>query len=408
VRMILLLQPEHEHQLERHVRALATAIKGFGLRYGPYPYPTITLVDPAWGAGGSGGMEYPRFITAGTDWLAPDDDHSGFFGASGPELVTVHEFGHQYWQTLVATNEFEEAWLDEGLNTYSTGLILDEVYGPTRQHLPANQIPLPVDRWLGLAPLTQRAFARVGPVLDRGGDAIARHAWEFGSRESYAYNSYAKTAAMLLQLEAELGSDVMERVLRRYHQRWRFGHPGARDFVAMAEEVSGRDLVAFFERFVFEPGTLDFAVTRARSVRLGYEAGVIDEPEGRITRTPEEAAERLARAEKEDAPDRFRSTVVVTRHGSIRWPVEVLVRFADGHEEREHWDGAYRRARFVYERPARLERVVVDPDERILFDLNPANDSWVDEPELPGRLRWSLHLWIQLQHLLLGLAGLLA
>ena len=46
----MLLQPEHAAQAERHVKAAKAAIKWFGLWYGRYPYPTITVVDPALGA----------------------------------------------------------------------------------------------------------------------------------------------------------------------------------------------------------------------------------------------------------------------------------------------------------------------------------------------------------------------
>ena len=46
VKMILLLQPEHRSQVEKHFRATAAAIKHFGLWYGSYPHSTITVVDP--------------------------------------------------------------------------------------------------------------------------------------------------------------------------------------------------------------------------------------------------------------------------------------------------------------------------------------------------------------------------
>jgi hypothetical protein len=122
----LLLQPEHLAQRERHLRAAKAAIKWFGLWYGRYPYPTITIVDPAFGAGGSGGMEYPTFITAGTSVLL---NRWPLDRVLAPEEVVVHEFGHQYWQSMVASNEFEESWLDEGFNSYSTGKVMDKVYG---------------------------------------------------------------------------------------------------------------------------------------------------------------------------------------------------------------------------------------------------------------------------------------
>ena len=55
-------------------------------------------------------MEYPTLFTAGTRWLAPR-------ATTTPEGVTVHECGHQFWYGLVGNNEFEHAWMDEGLNT---------------------------------------------------------------------------------------------------------------------------------------------------------------------------------------------------------------------------------------------------------------------------------------------------
>jgi hypothetical protein len=59
-------------------------------------------------------MEYPTLVTAGTRWLAPR-------GVLQPESVTIHEVGHQFWYGLVGSNEFEHAWLDEGVNSYAQG-----------------------------------------------------------------------------------------------------------------------------------------------------------------------------------------------------------------------------------------------------------------------------------------------
>jgi hypothetical protein len=399
--MILLLQPEHRAQADRHFRALANAIKYFGLWYGPYPYPTITLVDPAWKAGGSGGMEYPNFITAGTQWLTPDDDRGGIPGTSGPEGVTIHEFGHQYWQSMVATNEFEEPWLDEGINSYSTARVMDAAYGSSGQYFRLNQVPLPVYRWLGLAPLDQRQYARLGPITDRGQDRIWRKAWEFRSIFSYFVNSYPKSVSVLWQLQEELGEDVMARLMRTYFQRWQFRHPDTRDFVDVAEEVSGRDLDWFFDQLLFGTGTLDYAVTEAESERLGFEAGVFDTPEGRITLQKEEMeSQREEAEEKEDDTGPYRTTVVIENHGTIEYPVDILVRFTDGSEVRERWDGAYRWVRFSYQRDAALDRVVVDPEERLVIDLNRANNSFVAEPTWRAELRWGLKLLLLIQNLL--------
>ena len=112
VEMRLLLQPEHAAQADAISTPRATTLKYYGEWFGAYPYGHITIVDPAFQSG-AGGMEYPTLFTAGTRWLAPA-------GVTTPEGVTVHEAGHQFWYGIVGNNEFEDAWMDEGFNTFST------------------------------------------------------------------------------------------------------------------------------------------------------------------------------------------------------------------------------------------------------------------------------------------------
>ncbi len=121
VDMRLLLQPEHFRQAERHFAATAAALQYYGTWYGAYPYGHITVVDPAYESS-TGGMEYPTIFTCGSRWLNP-------FGGGSPEGVTVHECGHQFWYGIVGNNEFEHAWLDEGLNTFSTARSMEAAFG---------------------------------------------------------------------------------------------------------------------------------------------------------------------------------------------------------------------------------------------------------------------------------------
>jgi hypothetical protein len=321
-------------------------------------------------------------------------------GDSGPEGVTIHEFGHQYWQSVVATNEFEESWLDEGFNSYSTARVMDVTYGANVPYARLNQVPLPLYRWLGLAPLSQHQYARVGMIADRGSDQLWRKAWEFRDISSYFDNSYPKSVSVLRQLQMELGDDVMARAMRTYFERWQFRHPDTRDFIEVVEEISGRELDWFFDRLAFSPGTVDYAVTDAESEPLGFEAGVFDTPEGRVIREQKEMERRRSEAEEIDGErGSYRTTVVVTNQGNIEYPVEVLVRFTDGEEVRERWDGSYRWIRFTYEGHAKLERVVVDPDNRLIIDRNRTNNSFVVEPERRADLRWAFRLFLMIQNL---------
>jgi hypothetical protein len=266
VAITLLLQPAHLPQARRHIQAAKNGLKYFGLWYGAYPYPTLTVVDPGVGAMGAGGMEYPTFITAGTSFLF---NRWPLDRIRLPEEVTIHEFGHQYWYGLVGSNEFEESWLDEGFNTYSTHKV-DAVSYPAMLEL------------FGF-----RFFAQ---EEERLGNGLARrfrphpHARLGLLAGQYSFNSYSRPALLLGTLEAMLGEPTMARIMRTYHERFPLRPSVLDDFFAVASEVSGRDLRDFFRQVVEGPGLLDDAVTDVYSDRVPADRGVLEGPEGRPDR----------------------------------------------------------------------------------------------------------------------------
>ena len=193
----VMIQPEHAGQAERHAHATATALFFYGLWYGEYPYEKVTVVDPAWGAGDASGMEYPTLFTCGTRLFTETQMQS-------PEGVTVHEAGHQFWYGLVANNEAEAAWLDEGLNSYTDSEALFREYGPRRSSTSYSRLPIWGKRFVR-APsggdigdaLTLRAieftnpirfgFERAGremPDLPTGLGWFERQTWRFESTQA--------------------------------------------------------------------------------------------------------------------------------------------------------------------------------------------------------------------------------
>lgn len=112
VRLRLFLQPEHRYLVSDYFATAKATLDRLSNWLGPYPYPNLTIVCPPAGASGAGGMEYPTLIT-GWDASLHDQDLI--------RKVIVHEIIHQYFYGLVANNEFEEAWLDEGFTSLSRG-----------------------------------------------------------------------------------------------------------------------------------------------------------------------------------------------------------------------------------------------------------------------------------------------
>jgi hypothetical protein len=355
VEIILLIQPPHLPQVERYFTAAKLAIKWFGLWYGRYPYQTLTVVDPAPGAAGAGGMEYPTLITGGTSFLLNNWPLSGIRAV---EMVTVHEFGHNFWYGLVGNNEFEEAWLDEGFNSYSTAKAMEVGYGRE-----GTLVDIPFLR-------VGSESASFGHSLAARYDRVRQPAWSY-SPGNYGFYSYQKPELLLRTLEHYLGEQTMARVMRTYHERWRFRHPSSDDFYVVANEVSGQDLGWFFDQAVESTAVLDYEVARASSQRVRADTGHLEGPEGRTFVSREDA-----RAKDDAAEDdgQYESVVVVRRRGDFVFPVEIAFRFEDAPEERVTWDGRDPWKRFRFVKSTRLESVEIDPDRKVVLDANWLNN----------------------------------
>ncbi|MGE5741813.1 MAG: M1 family metallopeptidase [Candidatus Aminicenantes bacterium RBG_16_66_30] len=374
VKMILLIAPEHKGQIERHFRALREAIKYYGLWYGPYPYETVTMVDPPYRTG-SGGMEYPTLFTAGTRLLTSPHELS-------PEGVIVHEFGHGYWYGLTATNEFEAAWLDEGFNTYSTGLVLARAYGPGAVPFVFKGIPL--DLFLRVPKVFDFETNRVAAIQTVRFDPVTAWSWKFYNRGSYAANVYMRAATLLGTLEGLVGEPAWSRIMRTYHMRYRFGHPTKADFIGVVNEIAGRDLTWFFDELLDATRPFDYGVSDLSSVKVPARlrgvfdaSGVREEWTAKKVRDAEAAA---AKAGEGAAPGAaYRTTIVLRRYGEARVGgdarIEAVVRFKDGTTETRTWDGQARWARFEFIKPVEAESVQVDPRGIWLIDENLANNS---------------------------------
>jgi hypothetical protein len=386
----LLVQPEHEHLSERYLEAARIALRHYGAWSTPYPYPHLTIVDPAWGSG-SGGMEYPTLITGGASIWAPE-------ALQSPETVTIHEAGHQFWYGLVGTNEFEEAWLDEGFNRYHDRKAAFLALGPRgvgRRYFGLAGVNL--SGWPVVAPGVYVGHMQDGlSDLRRLGktDVLARRGWEYRTSQSYGFNAYTKPALSLQTLEGLLGEDTMTRVLQTYARRYKFGHPTSQDFIGVVNEVTGRDWQWYFDQTWFSSDLCDYAVEVRNGKNPALE-GYTEGPDGRPVPAPGTAADSLRRG-AEAAGDH--AEVTLLRLGEVRLPVEVMIDLSDGRTVHETWDGQYRWARFRYP-GVKVRRAVVDPQGRIHLDVNPVNNTWVEEAGPARRAaakyaaRWML--WLQ-------------
>jgi hypothetical protein len=257
-------------------------------------------------------MEYPTFITVGAETSAPGSTKGGWNNFL--EIVTVHEIAHQWWQSLVATDEGREPWLDEGFADYSTVLLMVDRYG-----LPISDNP-GRDFSAGFLEGRRRAFLHA-PDLP-----LLNTAWGFESGD-YVIGAYAKPDLALMTLEAQLGQPLMLEILSTYFERWKFAHPTTADFEAVAVEVSGQSLDWFFEGLVYGDDTLNWSV------------GAIDG-----------------------------SAVTLRREGGLALPAEVQVTLQSGAEQTETCPAEKTTCTLRFDSPVR--EVEIDPEHKLLIDLD--------------------------------------
>ncbi len=358
VRIRLLIQPQHvSGSAERYVLSAKAALQYLNDHVGTYPYPNLTIVDPQYGADGAGGMEYPTLITGDALWGIPE-------GIRLVELVTIHEFGHQYFYGMVGSDEFEEAWLDEGITQYYETRIMDATYGVKTSGIDC------LGFRMGDFEFTRSGYAdtkerKIAPTFD--------NAWAYKAG-GYGTMSYNKPATFLTTLQRMVGDSVMDEIMKTYFERWKFRHPCSRDFIAVVNDVVhrrlgdkfGKDMNWFFDQVLYGTDVCDYELTSIQSGIAFGPRGVVDSAGKKIAPRPPRDTTK---------GEMYTSSVLVSRLGEVKMPVDVLVHFEGGTEVREHWDGQARWKEFTYTNEHEVDWAKVDPDNVLAIDVNVNNNS---------------------------------
>ena len=364
MRLRLIVPVEQVKMVPRMVRAARLSIAWFGLFYGAYPYPELTIVSPPVGAEEAGGMEYPNLIATGADRL---DAYPPFSWSGDIDSLVVHEYGHQYFQGLLASNEFKEAWLDEGLTSYAEIMCMTAIAADGL----VKEIGA-FDYWGG---------ERLSLAVPRLPVTVARKAWDFRRGRDYWLASYTKTALVLRTVEGLIGSEEMARGMRAYYERFRFRHPTGSDLVEVLSEVSGRDLVSFFDQAVFGDAVPDWSVLGVRQRRPrpaeGFAWDGANWYEVGEDESPDPAADNSWLVELQ-----------VARRGDFIGPVSVELMWSDGTIERRSWDSRTRWVRWRLEGSSRLAQVVIDPDGVWAIETNRADNYWRDHAAAVDHPLW--------------------
>jgi hypothetical protein len=189
------------------------AVESYSEWVGEYPYPQATAVHSALSAGG--GMEYPMITVIGD-------------ATSGESLdnVITHEVGHNWFYGLLATNERDHTWMDEGMNSFYEQRYMRKFYGGQSIE---NQIPKQIydsKKYGGVLEFGLMMLARNG--LDQTADQDAYYM----NNINYGLQAYMKTAHCMRWLEQSVGVQKFDAAMQQYYREWSFKHPYPADYAA--------------------------------------------------------------------------------------------------------------------------------------------------------------------------------
>jgi aminopeptidase N len=189
--------------------------------FGPYPFAVAGgIVD-----------DVPDMQFALENQTRPVYSPVFFTDAESGAIVVVHELAHQWAGDSVRLAGWQHIWLNEGFATYAEWLWTDAQGTATPQEQ--------FDELAGLSP--DRGFWRVA-IGDPGPE----------SDDLFSQSVYLRGAMTVHALRLEVGEEAFAEIVRS----WFDGEAGQAvttdDFVALAEEVSGADLDAFFAEWLGE------------------------------------------------------------------------------------------------------------------------------------------------------------
>ncbi|MBC73075.1 MAG: peptidase M1 [Muricauda sp.] len=219
--------PEFNENWKNLQPKTAEAMKFFSNNVGKYPYKQYSVVQ-----GGDGGMEY-----AMSTLITGEREFGSLVG------VMVHEMAHSWFQHVLATNESEHEWMDEGFTSFISSLCMNQIMEQNKQN--------PFEgSYRGY-------YALVNSGLEM---PQSTHADRYTTNFAYGVSAYSKGSIFLSQLGYVIGQDKLMETIQKYFEDFKFKHPVPNDIKRTAEKVSGMELNWYLTDWTQTTNTIDYGI----------------------------------------------------------------------------------------------------------------------------------------------------
>lgn len=206
---------DNKPMIKESMKYSVDSLKAFNEDFGKYPYGTYSVVLTEFPSG----MEYPTIVFINKD-LFKDQLKKSL------EQVIVHETGHQWWYGLVGNDQVKEAWLDEGLTSYSEVVYMDKVYGEEQGDLYCQ------DNF-------ETGYSIVEGYLKGLDQRVNKPLDKFEDWSDYGPLVYTKAAMFIRDIEDKYDKATLLNILKTYFTRYKYKIATTEDFLNICEEITG-------------------------------------------------------------------------------------------------------------------------------------------------------------------------
>lgn len=325
--------PENQEGWIRLQPKTAEILAFFNKHVGPYPYKQYSVIQ-----GGDGGMEYAMCT------LITGRKYEGLV------QVTAHEFGHSWFQHVLASNESKHGWMDEGFTSYIEDLAIAEL-------MPSDKKEEQPNPFMG-------AYSNYRYMVSTGKEQpLSTYSDRYDQNVLYSIASYSKGEIFLSQLGYLIGEENLAKTIKHYYADFKFTHPTPNDIKRTAEKVSGAHLDWYLTDWTQTTNTIDYSLT-------------VNE-------------------------DGDKTKVVLKRIGRMPMPIDIVVAYTDGTQESFYiplnmmrfikdnpypklkrtvlteWDWGHETYEFTINRPKSALRVVVIDPAELMADVNKDDNAYI-------------------------------
>lgn len=240
--------PESQKQWIKGTDYLRATIQSYGSHVGAYPYKTIKAIEGDMHAGG--GMEYPTVTVIDRD------------ARYMLRTVIVHEAGHNWFYGVLATNERDHAWMDEGMNTFYEHKTISD-YNKYDTAAKRRIDPAMAAQGRNVTIKSNASFESILYYHETGihtDQPLEQTSAKF-TDINYGIDVYYKTDLMLRWLEGYMGAGNFKAGIQDYYNTWKHKHPYPEDFKICMARHTDKNIDWFFTEALTTDNRVDYKIS---------------------------------------------------------------------------------------------------------------------------------------------------